>query len=713
MPRGLSALIVLSVTWCLLHVTSTRAAEPYKAGDEVEVSYLNRVVPAKVVSTNQRGDVLAEFEWASVPVQRKFKPADVRYAYESGALARARVWNDSAGKFHQKAALIEIGDDYVTLRKPDKTEIKVSTARLSDSDQQFLKKLQKDAGPALERPPERPALEEFAEAATTIAAAGAAGTNRAALEPDPLPKDLKLKQAGVGFLMDDIFDRLGAVIPVGGKDVWLLAAVENNGKGDGPLPTRLLWVSLERQKIEGRQLLSPGEIVLDYYIPSHRLLSFSWVKQKPSDNPGTPAFTLWEAAPAAKKAKPLVRWKADSSEVNTHEPWARIIDDDLVLQRSGRQGLVCWDTAAKRARYRFLQESFFAPSPTLSGGRKYLFVPEDKGVRILESTSGRIVSALPAEHGSSGVAISEDGRKAAVLNQFALAVWDLTNPAGEPQRYQAEGIGTPFHADMSWVGADRLMCDSGGPRIVLFSLKHKVSLWNYEFDSSAISETSGRRVREIVDQHLVYGATLNEGAKRGLAVGAVLLPGPQVDEIAAALDVESLLAIKPGTAIRLDIQAGENNARVQAAMEATIKKNGWTVSPTATTVLVAELKRGQQQTIEYHVSGFGRGDSNSSASVVPYVSSVKIMIGDQVAWEGGTSTGAPVMMMLKPGQSVQAEVDRWQRPDVEFFEKLDIPAKILDPTKRSGLGTTQVTNRGLIVGEGGPRPPGANPMRRN
>ena len=57
----------------------------------------------------------------------------------------------------------------------------------------------------------------------------------------------------------------------------------------------------------------------------------------------------------------------------------------------------------------------------------------------------------------------------------------------------------------------------------------------------------GHRQREIVDQHLVYSATIDKPQRR-LAIGAVRLPGPKVDEAAAALDADSIKdAIKPGT----------------------------------------------------------------------------------------------------------------------------------------------------------------------
>src|SRR5262249_10559344 len=144
---------------------------------------------------------------------------------------------------------------------------------------------------------------------------------------------------------------------------------------------------------------------------------------------------------------------------------------------------------------------------------------------------------------------------------------------------------------------------------VLYSLKLKASLWNYQFDFDAITKERGHRIHEIIDQHLVYGAGLRDGSKAGLAVGAVMLPGPLVNETEAGLDPESLIVVKAGTPIKLDVQAGENTARVQAALEAKIKTNGWVLSPTANFVLKAEMKRGDQQTVTYQMHGFGRQQS--------------------------------------------------------------------------------------------------------
>lgn len=685
--------LAVSIAWLGV---AAMAADRYKVGDEIEVLHLDEWRPGKVLRTNQRGDVLAAFAFGGSSLQRPFSSAEVRHAYESGAILRARVWTAADGTFREKAALIDFDNETIRVRKPDKTEIDLKIATLSPSDQKLLEKVRKESGGGSAKPPERPDMVDFGEVATIAIAAGAIESGRVPLDPDPLPTYLKMTQGGAGFPVEDFFDRLGAVLPVGGKDAWVLAAVENERPGR-EMPTRLLWASLARQKVERRQLLPPDERVLDYHSPSHRLLTFSNMAGDGADEAAT--LTLWEVLPTDAKAKPVVRWKADSGTRGTREPWGRIIDSSVVLQRFAKQDYVGWDVTAKQGRYRIAQQSFFAPMATLSPGRRYLFLPEDTGVRVFDAATGRQLAALPAEGAATGVAVSEDGRRVAVLGSMTLGIWDLTDPATPPELVQAETIGTPFARQLSWVGDERLLVSDGHRAEVLFSLKHRMSLWRYEYDMSAIPASPGHRVHEVVDRHLVYGATLRDGPQAGLAVGAVKLPGPRVDEMEASVDPESLLVMKPGTPVRLDVRTGEHDAMVRAALEARIMANGWLLEPTAAAVLVAEMKRGEPQTTTYRFGGFGRPESTQTATLQPFISTAKLMIGDQVAWQAGTSSGAPAMVILKEGQTVQEEIDRWQRPNPGFFAEVKLPAKIIDPANRDGLGTTNVTTRGLVVAD--------------
>ena len=85
----------------------------------------------------------------------------------------------------------------------------------------------------------------------------------------------------------------------------------------------------------------------------------------------------------------------------------------------------------------------------------------------------------------------------------------------------------------------------------LFSLENKMTLWHYDFDHNAVAERWGGRVREIVDRHLVYAATFGGAGQHGLAVGAVQLPGPRVNEAEDSLERDRLYIVKAGTPVRI------------------------------------------------------------------------------------------------------------------------------------------------------------------
>jgi hypothetical protein len=246
---------------------------------------------------------------------------------------------------------------------------------------------------------------------------------------------------------------------------------------------------------------------------------------------------------------------------------------------------------------------------------------------------------------------------------------------------------------MNTVDPEHLMVDDRHGQL-LFSLKNKLTLWNYQFDANAHSADFFGRTRDIVDGHLVYAATYDLGrGNSGLAVGAVQLPGPKVKEAEASVNVESLYVVKAGTGIRLQIDCGEDTPRVQKAITAAVAAAGWKIDPNSPHALVAEMKLGQQQETKYRQ--FGTGDVQS-ATFTPHISNLKLMVGEQAAWQTGTSTGAPPLVSLRSGESVQSEVDKYQKPHPEFFDSVVLPKRILDPKYSRGLGTTMVTNRGLI-----------------
>jgi hypothetical protein len=683
--------IALVMIWnvFLSQLELASGADRFKKEDQVEVFFLNSWFPGTVVEVDRKGNALVEFQFANAPKRQVFAEPSIRLVYEVGAMTKSRTWTALTGKFKIQAALLSFDDSQVVLRKPDMSELTVKLEKLSEADQRFVKNLAKSvvSQPSV---PSLPPTEQFDESASIATLDESSATK---LAEDPLPNNVRMVQGGVVFATDDFFDRLGSVLPVGGADCWLLASLESSKPG-GANPTRLLWFSLTKKKLEARQLLPPGESLLDYNAKVRRALTKSDADQGRS----SAILTLWDVSPADKVAKPIVRWHNPSKDQLGFADWARILDDGSVLHRRNKQEYCCWDPVRKELRYSLNQQSFFAPVGVLSCGRKHFVLPEDEAIRIFDSQSGKLAARLPVSDGASAVSMSEDGIRLAVLGKSSLMVWELNSLDRPMATYAAESIATPFAGKIAWVGNDHVIATSPNKQLqVLYSLKHKLPLWSYEFDMTAVRENEfdNYRTRELVDSHFVYAASTKPGEISQLAVGAVKLPGPKVLESTSSLNANDYMLVKRGTAVKLEVQAGDYNPAVTAALRGIIDKNGWRISDNAAVTILARMKRGEQQNITYS-SGFGPSSQTSSVSLTPYVSELQVLVGKDVAWQSGTQSGAPPVMMLRSGQTAQGEVDKWQRPSPEFFENTNVPENIMDPKFKFGFGTTSITNRGLV-----------------
>lgn len=744
--KGLTALLV--VLLLLLSIAPQQClaqTRRFSVGDEVLVPFMGKPTPGTVIKTDNRGRVMVQYD---IGISRTdvFHQSQVMFAFEKGALARARTWKDSSGKFQVFAAVLQVRDGVVTLRKKDGKEIEVALEKLSAVDRGFVEKLDTNVALPPADAPELPDVEQFTEPMSARPVATV--TQRQAIEPDPIPTYAKVTPARVAIPAQGLQEELTAVMVVGGPDMWVLCAFAGPELMD--VPSRLVWASLERQKAEGQQLLGPGEVVLDYHPVSHRLLTYKEADPMsmdslapetdfddfargvgeriqnrragradrarrgiPGDLGGLPknisdiddfgigarpggVLTLWEVQPTDRIAQPIVRWDTGPSGMMLNAPWGRIIDGELVVFRQKLHEYVAWNTTRKATLYRIKQESFHAPEPVLSGHGRYLFLPEDKQVKIVETSSGETLSTLPVDGQAGRIAVDDQGRMLAVLNGTDYVVWDLTSADAEPRKYQAgANSSAALTQRMWWVSPVRLINEST-TGLVLYNLEHQASEWFYRAGKPLAMVGMGRakRTHDFLDGHMIYVA--DRGTfDREFVVCAVELPGPKVDEMTAQLNRDDLMILKPGAAVRLTVSAGQHTRQVQAALEQKIVANGWQLVPNAEVVVKAEIKRGKTQKITYE-SMHGPGDREQTVSVTPYISSVQVMFGQQVAWQSSTATGAPHFMRLAEGESVQDEVNKYQVPNPQFFEKLAIPDRILDPAYERGLGVTRVTADGLV-----------------
>ena len=699
---------LIALMLCIDSVTATAtfAAEKYEIDEDIEVFFLNSWIPAKARDCNKKGEVLAEFVFANALKHEIFAPEKVRHLYESGAIARARLWSDASGKFKVKAALLKVSGGKVTLRTEQSKEVVIALEKLSTKDQTFLKQFQQKAGLAALPVPELPPLVEFdtSSAVTTTGLSKRPGQQDAqaiqevklALTSDPVRKGLELKQAGVGFPTSGFGERLSSLIALGGTDNWMLASVGE----DSRQPTRLLWAALAKDSIKKIQMLPAGEMVIDYHAASRQMLTYSQRRSVGNASQQQLVITIWQTDPATDEPKAVVSWLGqmpDDKSWGHSAPWLRFASASHVIQRTNTHRLIAWDIASRRMAWTTPQESFFAPQPQLSAGGKYVFLPEDGGLRIVDSASGATVGELPMR-GCSGVGVHRNGSLIAVANQNEIFVIDITGQQST-RKVNAESVGSPFSMTFDWV-ADNFLCfDKGHEGYVLFSLEHGLPMWTYTFDADAYwaHSSNGGRQRSIVDDHLVYAATFQIQGKRGMAVGAVELPGPKAQAAIAAVQREDFLAIKEGSSMRIEVVAMDHASEIREALTKELTANGWVYDENSSNVLKAEYKRGETREVRYEMQSLRSGDRQTqSVSVTPFIASLKLMVDAEEAWQSTSSTAPPPIVAMKEGTSLQSEVDRWTQPNWTFYQSLDIPAEIIDPKKRGGVGKTSVTNRGLL-----------------
>jgi SLA1 Homology Domain 1 (SHD1) protein len=713
------------------------ADDRFEIGDEVEVLILGQWQPGKVVNTNRQGAVLAEFSFAGGKNREILAPNFVRHECELGAVAPVREWQDASGKFEIRASVVQNDGKTVKLRKLDLEEIDVPVDALSKSNQRFLRGVKKGAAPMwpaskksrgqdlLERTmeemqermsgrgrspqpkpqlPKQAVLERFpiCEQYGAQEGASADATDRVSLTPDPLPGYLALPNGGA--TVQDVPARVSAILPVGGPDGWLLAAIDGDSDASADAkPTRLVWVSLVRNRVEGQQWLPPGEFVVDYHAPSHRLLTRAWrstyagFDERKEDKP----ISIWEVLPTDSQVTPVVRWdpsvdkpkSSDARYSGIGELWRGLADGNTVIHQWERQEIVAWDIASKRMRYRIVRNLSNSIPPILSGGRKYLFVPEEDCVRIHDSLTGRVLSVLPTGHAVYSLALTDDGSRLAAAGNGVVQIWDLTDASIPPQEYEGRAMGGSLfrwqNNERLWTRASSSMC--------LYSLKHGAVLWSFQFPI-ALGSHAGHAY-DVVRDHAVFAAKQGGMLDEDMLIGAIEIPGPEVDRADASFasfQPKSAAVIKPGSKVRIVVDAGEHNARVQAALESKVQENGWILDPNSSTVLTATMGREKPQQISYY-SG---NKLVETVTVTRHFSKLVLEHEGEMLLTWGTGDRAPKeRYWLRGGETIQERIDAASQPNLEFFDQFRLPKTVDDPRKvqAPGVGTTAFTSQGLRV----------------
>lgn len=666
-----------------------------KEGDEVKVLFLRDWHDGVVIG--RKGDKYGvQYEFGGTAQQRMFTRSEIRMMCEVNAMDLARNWASNNGQFKVEAALLKIEDDSLVLVKTDLKAIKVPLAKLSSKDLAYIEKFKKSHETAVakgEIPARTAELPEIENFSSTLSGAAVVGFGEEKVGPlGKIPTYLAdFKQAGIGFTFPRKRQELVAVIPVGGPEqLVLMTAYENNFfNKEAKFPSQLYWISLKQQKVVGTLYITPDDYALDYDPRSKTLVSIQELPEHAIDN--TYALTTWRLSPGAKKIEPVVRWHAQFEWRDSK--YVKVINDKIILAKTDRNTYIAWDTTEKKELYALRSRSFFDVNVVLTSDRKFLLLPEDGSVSIINAETGELIYQLRVNDGAvSGVGVNDSGTKIAALTATSLYVWNLDSGDNSPKIYKAPMIGNPFSARLAWVDDDHVIVE-GFDRHILFRLSLELPVWSYTMDVRQKHLNSDPLRSMILNGHFMYVAQ-PEVFGGSIALGAVKLPGPSVDEVTANLVKEDLYSVKSGSLVSLGSMEVSDPEKVRQWLTEKISQCGWKLDDKAEIVIDCKMGRGQQQTETYRAFGARSNNSDTTVTYTPYFSNLTIRKGSAILWRGGISTGAPHVVH---GGNIQGQIDLQQQPQLQFFESIVLPNQILDPRFGSGFGISSLGLKGIEV----------------
>jgi len=679
-------------------------------GDKVEVEWAGEKVTADFVEYARTGWITVKFKFNGIEMDPTLPPDKVRLvskkdkSSDKAGGAKMRTWTDKSGKFKVKAKFIELKDDEVTLETEEGKTVTMALEKLSKADQ----KAAQDAAKEAEENPfkEKDADENPFEGGTSKAAAEAdneepsegdwSGVEQISvndpgkwsLKPDTAPamekltskpvilaSTLKSKSGGQlgffekieGLLFDRAQGKAYAVIkdrtPGKELDVKLQRVDLVQGKSQDPIPypSNMKPVDIDPA---GEQILARADFMF-------------------SPGRNEPAVSVWKLED--KGLKKVKSWSAQEPG-NVHKvapTFAQFVDADHVVTTTFPNKLAMWQVSKAKAVYKM--DLTQGGLPALSANRKYMAAPVNNGVFIFDALSGETLGKMPGDPGIvTNLSFRPDGTQLAALSPQRLIVWDLEKGDLYRDIYFSSAIAA---TKIDWLDKGYLLV--GGENLI--DLDRRIVLWKYQQAAGgapAYGEAGGI---------FWYALTSPDRKERGLFRSR--LPHDEALKTAAGLKADDLLVVKPGAQVSLSTNlqgdAAEQQKAVQA-LTAQLKQLGMNVvnvvngSPL---VLQATTETGKTTQIEYRA--FGRLRGSEKANVTEQISRLKFVENNKVIWESVAVSGAPFMLQMKQGETVQQALAPYQKPNLQFFVNAKVPQYVARPNEAGAYGASSLTPQGI------------------
>ncbi len=664
----------------------------FRAGDECYHFFLDEWREA-VVTALKGSKVEVEFTFADMSQREVADCRDLRFRWEIRALHGKRVWKDDSGQFTVEAVPVGFNFDTneITLHRLDNDlEINVGIDKLGKADREFVAKLK---GVAAQRPSELTEVVEFEfEKGQSMKAWGNSDETAEKVSPDPPATTVTLPMAGASFPRLDFHETIVRIIGVGGPEGWMAVGTRTTFEDK---PGRILWLSMTGKKLVRQHVLPATEMLLAVEPPARMALTSSRERMQADDEN---TLTLWASDPSRDVPTPVVRWKSNDAGARTSDKYyAEIVSDDRVFHRWRRAGYVMWDIGKRKSVFQVGQESFFEADPVISPGRKWIALPEDQRVRVLNAETGDTVAVLPIEGNTSGVGFDPTGSRLFACSSEQIVIWSLgtSNP---PRVLPSSRAVSPFGATIQPIDDSYLFIGrSDGRSWVLYDMAREIPVWEYAVSfatqSTASNETRRDGTINVVDNKLCY--SVGSPNDPNFIIGAVDLPGEGVMETLKRVNYENVYVMGAGARVKIEVDCGQYDSRIESSLTSLAERNGWVLDSPAEYTLKARMYVGETQTATYQSPD---GRESQSLSITPKISEFQLLdTKGKVIWSNATSSGGlPPVIFVRNG-SIQDRIASNQAENPGFFDDLNVPAKFRNPAYDNGFGTTTAGIRGLVV----------------
>lgn len=732
--RLLSHSLMLVACWGFLVAANSparaqfdRPSFKYKVGDRVMVEKFGEWIPGRVT------EIINDLGWASVdtgdsfphtytpdeirPAKKKTKPAPTTTSdpfatpEERAAQEKPRTWSDASGKFKVEATFLRVEDGKVVLRRADGKEITVPVDRLSEPDREYLAAATGESfdAPDDDSDDDSDSGDEFVPADALEYELTPVLVDNAPLI-DPSPSDVwtyspdaappaQTKPVRVALGQVDFHDELEALFLVPSQTKAFAVWKNPFHKSAGRPGRRVVACDWSKKKIEHEAQFFEGQRPMALSADGTRLVAVSDEFGLAS---GSTVFVYNLVGQEAKLHVAFNPWgtppKNDGTLASRHRRfahraagggvgWCEFLDADHLLTSARTDGrLALWDlSAGVEPVYSVKVEGGFL-QPSLSANKKYLAFPSEGGIPILEALTGAKAGHLPAEDlfGFPRLAWSADGQKLALATGGRVRVWDLKSRGLYRDFPQSGGFA---HDGLAWTDDRRLLLSGR----TLVDVELRIPLWLYPQQRGAVAQAEGQ----------LWWVQRDNGREAAAALTTISLPHDEARKLAASLDPEELLVIRPGMELTLEVQIAGSAADRQLVVDILTKKltaAGFRIAAGPTKLkLVAAIRPGERMEIEYR--SFGSFDSTKH-TVTPQVMSLTFFLdGKQVWTSGGGGNHPPGILHLERGESVDQALAREMRQNPAWFGGMWVPSWVAVPP----AGT------GFAPGNNPAAPPGAVP----